>query len=167
MDSIVSTAFGSTAVASFIASFVGAWLAAYFGLFRFYREKVWERKTAAYTAIFSALHEMDQFFNTHIEDLEMHSFSEQEQQKLTGAFEAARAELRRRLAAEVWLIPPKCRQRIDRMNREFAERQEGWQAYLLSARVNIARAVEDLTRDVRVDLKLDHNPWSFSSWFSR
>jgi len=43
-----------------------AWLAARFALSRFYREKVWERKTAAYTAIFDALHDMDQWFAEHL-----------------------------------------------------------------------------------------------------
>jgi hypothetical protein len=52
MDNIVSftTAHALPATASFIVSFFGAWLAARFALYRFYREKVWERKIAAYTA---------------------------------------------------------------------------------------------------------------------
>jgi hypothetical protein len=47
-----------------IASFAGTWFAAHFALRRFYREKVWERKTAAYTAIFEALYDMSLWFET-------------------------------------------------------------------------------------------------------
>jgi len=68
MDNIVSftTAHALPATASFIASFFGAWLAARFALYRFYREKVWERKIAAYTAIFEALHDMGRWYEAHI-----------------------------------------------------------------------------------------------------
>jgi len=70
MDNIVSftTAHALPATASFIASFFGAWLAARFALYRFYREKVWERKIAAYTAIFEALHDKGRWYEAHIEE---------------------------------------------------------------------------------------------------
>ena len=40
---------------SALASFAGAWLASKWALNSFYRQKVWERKLAAYTAIFDSL----------------------------------------------------------------------------------------------------------------
>jgi hypothetical protein len=43
--------------------------AARFALSRYYREKVWERKAAAYTDIFDALHDMEQLFRTQIHNL--------------------------------------------------------------------------------------------------
>lgn len=45
-------------VLPFIAAALGAWFTAHFSLRRFFREKEWERKTQAYTAIFEALHNM-------------------------------------------------------------------------------------------------------------
>jgi hypothetical protein len=42
-------------VLPFIAATLGAWFTAHFSLRRFFREKEWERKTLAYTAIFEAL----------------------------------------------------------------------------------------------------------------
>ena len=39
-------------VLPFIAATLGAWFTAHFSLRRFFREKEWERKTQAYTAIF-------------------------------------------------------------------------------------------------------------------
>lgn len=95
------------------ASFLGAWLAARFALKRFYQEKVWERKTAAYTAIFEALHEMQNRYDAFWEAA-MHSaeLPEDEQAKLDAASENAYADLRRRLDSEIWLIPQACRERI-------------------------------------------------------
>ena len=42
-------------ILSALASFAGAWLASKWALSSFYKQKVWERKLAAYTAIFEAL----------------------------------------------------------------------------------------------------------------
>jgi hypothetical protein len=39
------------------AAFIGSWLAARFALSRFYRERIWERRAAAYTSIFESVHE--------------------------------------------------------------------------------------------------------------
>jgi hypothetical protein len=50
-------------VLPFIAAALGAWFTAHFSLRRFFREKEWERKTQAYTAIFEALHNMRAWFD--------------------------------------------------------------------------------------------------------
>jgi hypothetical protein len=50
-----------------LASFVGAWIAARLAFARFSREKVWERKAVAYTAIFDALHHIGRWYGKHYE----------------------------------------------------------------------------------------------------
>src|ERR1700712_4893218 len=88
-----------------VASFIGAWFAARFALSRFYREKVWERKAAAYTAIFEALHFIEQWFSEHQDAyFEQREISEEETKRLSKASNDAEAELARRLASETWLI---------------------------------------------------------------
>jgi hypothetical protein len=49
-----------------IGSFLAAWLATRLGLRRFYREKIWERKTDAYTVIFRALFDMARWHDEHL-----------------------------------------------------------------------------------------------------
>src|SRR5690348_10963813 len=98
-------------------SFFGSWLAAHLALRRFYQERIWERKTAAYTAIFEALHYMGQLYDKHFEArIRLEGMADEETSKL--AFEAgekARAELQRRLASETWLIPDECRIRLEKL----------------------------------------------------
>jgi hypothetical protein len=45
------------------ASFLGAWLAAHFALASFYRERIWERKAATYSAIFEALSVINRWYD--------------------------------------------------------------------------------------------------------
>jgi hypothetical protein len=88
------------------AAFVGAWLAARFGLSRFYREKVWERKAATYTAIFDALHDMNNWFTTHLDALEQGvELASNRKSELYQSYANANAKLRRRIDVEAWLIP--------------------------------------------------------------
>jgi hypothetical protein len=99
---------------STVRSFFGAWLAAHFALRRFYREKLWERKTAAYTAIFEAIHDMsmwfDQHFNAMVRNREL---SKEKQDELTATYQTARKTFERRLTSETWLIPDDIRKRLD------------------------------------------------------
>jgi hypothetical protein len=90
-------------------SFLAAWLAARLALTRFYREKMWERKAEAYTAIFTALHDMRVWFRTHVDQTVAGSTLPDDRSKeLEVAFRTARSDLERRLDAETWLLPDEC-----------------------------------------------------------
>ena len=91
---------------SAVASFVGAWLAANFALRRFYKERIWERKAAAYSAIFEALHIIEQWYDKHYDAyFEQRELPDEVTKKLRTNADAAEEDLERRLAAETWLIP--------------------------------------------------------------
>jgi hypothetical protein len=137
-----------------ISSFVGAWLAAQFALSRFYREKVWERKTAAYTAIFEALHDMDRWFDEHIDELAHNrELSTERAAQLRTDSLAADQLLDRRLAAETWLIPDPIRERIQDGLLELrrASYTTDWAEHL----VNGSRALQSLTSDLRRSVRRD------------
>ena len=103
-------------VTSVVGSFAGAWLAAQFALKRFYKEKVWERKTAAYTAIFEAAHDMSTWFDQHFDAMvQSRDIPKERQSELTAAYQAAKKTFERRLAAETWVIPDEIRKRLDDM----------------------------------------------------
>jgi hypothetical protein len=84
-------------VLPFIAAALGAWFTAHFSLRRFFREKEWERKTQAYSAIFEALHDMRLWFDEHWDaEVEGHKISEEKKAELGKAYRKAKAALQRR-----------------------------------------------------------------------
>ena len=139
-----------------IAAFIGAWLAAQFALSRFYREKVWERKTEAYTAIFDAFHDMDRW----LYDRAAHSGPESPEpdEKLIHAYRNAVENLKRRLANETWLIPDHIRDRIDQTLLQIDSLGGGGGPYgprlFMHGAAIIRSTVHDLRDSVRTDLRL-------------
>jgi hypothetical protein len=76
-------------------------LAARFALYRFYREKVWERKIAADTAIFEALHDMGRWYEAHIEEaMNGSDLPKETTDALAADYRKAKANLQRRLGAD-------------------------------------------------------------------
>jgi hypothetical protein len=167
MDITLSSTLGYVMpiAASFVASFIGAGLAARFALYRFYQEKVWERKAAAYTAIFEALHDMSRWFDAHIgERTRNRDLSEDAANALSADYMKAQSDLQRRVDSEVWLIPEKCRRRIDLLTRQLAQRAGDWDEMLGNGETAITTAVDDLRRDVRADLSLERDTWVKRAW---
>jgi hypothetical protein len=144
-----------TSLGTALASFLGAWLAARFALSRFYREKVWERKTGAYTTIFEALHDMGIWFDKHL-DAEVRGIEldEQAQDRLSEEYRGAKQRLERQLASETWLIPDCCQQRLAQLIRELDAKQEYWFDVVETGSVAISSAEKDLRQLVREDLGL-------------
>jgi hypothetical protein len=135
---------------------MGAWLAARFALSRFYRERVWERKTAAYTAIFEALHEMGRWFDEHITaDQQGIELTQEKKSTLADEYSSAKRALERRLAAETWLLPDDCRTRITTMWKELDYEGHDWYELLATGMDAIFSAQRDLRRLVRKDLGLE------------
>jgi hypothetical protein len=158
-----------TLLTSVIGSFAGAWLAAHFALKRFYKEKVWERKTAAYTAIFEALHDMSTWFEEHFNAMVSHrEVPEERQSELTVAYQVATKTFQRRLAAETWLIPDEIRKRLDDM--EYALDQldnlHDFSKIVVDGDKIIFAGTNELREMVRKDLLLQPNWFArkYSSW---
>jgi hypothetical protein len=141
-----------------VASFLGAWLAARFALARFYREKVWERKTAAYTAIFDALHDMERWFaeqNGALSD--GRELSQERIDALSAAYRVAKANLQRRLASETWLIPEEIRRRIEHGLVDLdlaASRITDWVELVIQGHEVIYLLEADVRKAVLRDLRL-------------
>src|SRR6266851_5142924 len=103
-----------TAIIAAIASFVGAWIAARLAFARFSQEKIWERKAAAYTAIFEALHYIGRWYEKHYEAaLVRRDIEGEKTTRIKDEAIKAEDELERRLGSETWLIPPECRARLE------------------------------------------------------
>lgn len=147
-----------TALVSLFGSFIGAWVAARFALARFYSEKVWERKTAAYTAIFDALHDMNSWYDEHFREY-THDVpvSEERHEQLRKDSQEAEAALKRRLFSEIWLIPDHIAGRIDLAlaQMDAGRRYTDWHAYLADSGQAMSSLITDLQRMIRRDLQLE------------
>jgi hypothetical protein len=98
---------------SALASFAGAWLASKWALNSFYKQKVWERKLAAYTAIFEALHDMNKWFETHLREEETKIIiPNDELEGLRLSYKVAQSDLQRRMDSDGWLLSTTCRNRV-------------------------------------------------------
>lgn len=151
-----------------VASFVGAWFAARFALSRFYREKIWERKAAAYTAIFEALHFIENWYSKHFDAyITQREMTEEETAKLRTSANAAEAELERRLASETWLIPDNCRIRLKQLTIDLKNREDDWFQYLEAGAAALQKATDELREMVHSDLHLYSRPRAMLSRFLR
>jgi hypothetical protein len=147
--------YGITAVASFL----GAWIAARFALSTFYQEKIWERKAAAYTAIFEALHFIEQWYSKHYDAyLAQREMTQEATDKLRAAANDAEADLERRLASETWLIPNNCRVRLDKLTLDLKVRSQDWFEYLETGQHTLQVATDELRDMVHADLHLYSRP---------
>jgi len=119
---------------SAITAPLAAWLTAHFGLRRFYSEKVWERKTAAYSSIFDALHDMRRWFDEQLRAAgAQQEIPDELEDKLLGDYRAADASLARQLDRERWLLPSNCSERLAQMQRDLVKSDSAhdWIAHLV------------------------------------
>lgn len=147
-------------VLPFIAAALGAWLTAHFSLRRFFREKEWERKTQAYTAIFETLHDMRAWFDEHWDaEAAGREIPKEKQEELGKRYRGAKAVLQRRLAAETWLLPEEYITRIRTMMRALSKNHGSFVEDLDQGSAAMSSAISDLRRMVRRDLKLEGKRW--------
>jgi len=148
-----------TTIIAAIASFVGAWIAARLAFARFSREKIWERKAAAYTAIFEALHYIGRWYESHYEaSLIQKDIEEEKTKQLKADANKAEDELERRLASETWLIPTECRTRLEKMTQDLKNsrfKNTVWQSFLEDGAFIVKNATDDLRLMVVDDLRLN------------
>jgi hypothetical protein len=145
---------------------LAAWLTARFALHRFYRERVWERKAAAYTAIFEALHDMRQWFDEHMTaGMRGYDIPEAEQSRLGESYREAKARLELRLDAERWLLPQACFDRLKDMTRDLEKHRESWFENLDEGLYATRTAMEDMRPIAQRDLGLTTPTWQ--TWCRR
>jgi hypothetical protein len=139
----------------FASAGFGGWITAQFALGRFRKEKVWERKTAAYTVMFEALHDMMEWFDRHLTaEFESRQIPDEESKRLGQEYRKARETLLRRIASESWLLPRACIERVQEMNGTLDHRHESFFKDIDSGYGAVGSASYDLEKIVRRDLGL-------------
>jgi hypothetical protein len=156
----------SSLIAAIVVSFPTAWITAHLALRRFYSEKLWERKVAAYTTIFEALHDMRQWFEEHINAFERgRDVADERSKELLANYNQAKRALARRLDAETWLLSEACQSRLLKMNKELDKptTADTWYDHCDSGYGALASALKDIRVLVRSDLKLKRYRGSLGS----
>jgi hypothetical protein len=144
-----------TALLSAIAAFIGSWLAARFALDRFYHERIWERRAAAYTAVFDALHDQVKWYSTHLHASKGgREISDDEASKLSAESMAAQSALKRRIDSETWLVSDEFLLRIAKMVEDLGKRQKDWPTHLEVGESALESAIEDLRDIARRELRV-------------
>jgi hypothetical protein len=151
-----------TALLSAAAAFVGAWFAAHFALRRFYRERIWERRAASYTAIFDAIHDLRNWFDkqaaSEVHGVEM---TDANRETLSAAYRAAGSALRRRADSETWLISDAFRSRLEVLEQDLAVRHTDWIDHIEGNLTALDGALNDLRTLARAELAVDRS-WPFN-----
>src|SRR4051794_13456825 len=112
-------------------AFGGAWIATFFAMRRFYREKVWERKAEAYTVIFGALYSMERWYDKNFDAaVEHRELPEEAKNELLVSYKSAEMDLSRRIASETWLIPEKCREILAKLTAVLDDDNPNWFEHL-------------------------------------
>ena len=144
---------------SALISLGGAWLAATlaarFTLKRFYKERMWERKAAAYTTILEALHDMREWYGQHVDaEYGGSSLSDERSAELAESSRNAERTMRRRLAGETWLLSSSLNESIRKMDRQLRDRSETWQEHLDDGYGAVDAAITEVRELARTDLEI-------------
>jgi hypothetical protein len=137
-----------------IASFVGAWLAAQFALRRFYREKMWERKAAAYTTIFEALHQMYGRF-----DVEYHAelvgrpLTPKEKKELGTKYREIKDNMYKTVAGQTWVISRQSSALLLKLDNELGRPRESELDLYSNGLVAVHDTTEQLKQLAKADLE--------------
>lgn len=138
-----------------IVAVLSAWLTTRLSLSRFYSEKVWDRRAAAYTVMFDALHDMRRWFDAHLEARGRGGdVSDEQSGKLREAYQTAKAKLVKQLGSETWLISDACQERIIKMEQDLDIQSTDFQVVLDDGWIAIHSAIIDLRKMARSELKL-------------
>jgi hypothetical protein len=148
-------------VLPFAAAGFGGWIAAQFALSRFRNERTWERRADAYSEIFGALHRAGEWFSQHQDALERgEKIPEERSQRMNKQYAEARVKMRRRIAAETWVLRADLEQRIDLLEDTLNSRLfTSFDEMLDKGSAAVEAAINDLRQIARKDLKLVGPTW--------
>jgi hypothetical protein len=113
-------------------------------------------KSGLLHGIFEALHDMEKWFDKHIESEERgRELSKEDVARLTEDHQKAGADLKRRVAKETWLISDDFRTRLLALEEALSQRSTHWPEFLETASSSaLNSAVDDLRRIARSDLSI-------------
>jgi hypothetical protein len=150
---LVSSAIGLAGVA------LGAWLTGRGGERRFFLEATWQRKAAAYTAVFEGLHDMYVWVDENYHaDMRGRDIPDDQAKELIADYKAAKKRIRREIAAATWLLRAEVQTEIDEMWAKLKADHDTWFDVLDTSWGAITTAQVRLRTIAREDLGLAKAP---------
>ena len=149
-----------------LAAFLGAWFAAQFALRRFTKEKVWEKKAEAYTAIFGALHHIGNWYSENFDALvASREVPSEREEELSKEYDKARAQLQLVIDSNIWVLPWECRVIVQAMFTKMEMKKDDWLSHLDENQSSILEARNKLRSLARADQGVAPQKWrSMRAW---
>ncbi len=150
-------------VGSIITGLITAQVTARLALRRFYSEKWWERKAAAYVAVLESLHHILADIDADLEEMiDGRERSAEQRAEDTAKYKAARAEIAKHIDLGELLISEEAVQALRNLNRVLYGSQYDYHEYLSMGADRSALCLRQVKRIARADLRLD--PWWRRLW---
>jgi hypothetical protein len=155
-QSVLSTKDVLIPLLTIVGSFAGAWIAAKLALANYFRQQIWQRKADAYTAIFAAIYGVERWHNRHWDaSLTGREIDDDSKTRLRAEANQAEADLERRLASEIWLLPKPFHTRTMKMIHDLQTASTAnvmWQDFLDQSLSIINTSTSDLRAMASKDL---------------
>lgn len=141
---------------------VGIWLGILLSERKTYRERGWDLKAQAYSAIFEALEKMRRSMNRALQaEVNHREQDEAEERQDNEQYRATREELFIRLARESWILPVAVHDRLTALERRLARRHDSYFDSIDDGHAALKDAVMELRKLARRDMATRHDHiWS-------
>jgi hypothetical protein len=124
-------------------------------------QRRWERKADAYTTIFEAFHNVERWYEKHLEAAQQErEISDERKRRLQEDAKKAEEDLERCLAGQVWNLPEDFRRRASRLTSNlstFGKPEMMWHDYLEGSLALIQTAAQELNSIAQKDLRVNNN----------
>jgi hypothetical protein len=132
-------------IIALLGALAGVWLGSRLNASSSHREWMRDRTTQAYSIIFEALYDLQEWFSVNLHDEMLHRETDQATgEERHAAYRAAKDRLNRTLAREEWLLPDRVKPALQEMHNTLGARQESWFDHLDAGYGAVAKARKEL-----------------------
>ena len=146
-----------TLLTGVVVAVISARLTVRYALKRFYSEKWWERKVAAYSSIIEALHHVRNYADTNIQFSQRgKNLPEEGDKQLTEKLQNAMGELRKQWDMGNFIISDKAVEALNTLMQELenSTRNVTWDTHLMLKLEAVDNCLSSMRRIARTDLNL-------------
>lgn len=146
-----------TLLTGVVVAVISARLTVRYALKRFYSEKWWERKVAAYSSIIEALHHVRNHADTNLEFSQRgRDIPEQGDNELTEKLQDAMAELRKQWDIGNFIISDEAVEALNTLMQELdsSTRDVSWDTHLILKLEAVEKCLSSMRKIARTDLNV-------------
>lgn len=118
---------GTQSAVSVGVAVLAASLTTWFASKRFYRERLWDRRAAAYVVIFESLEDLLEWYSELFEaQISRQDLPEDREKQLLARQRSAREQIKRKIAGEAWLLDERVATEIEVL---WSKLRKQWSSY--------------------------------------